>query len=79
MSLAKLSSKGQLVLPKEIRNAINANTGTVFRITVHDNKVLLEPIEKSLLNRLHGKYSGTPLTKDLEEEHAREILAEKSS
>lgn len=79
MPLAKLSSKGQLVLPKRIRKAIKADTGTVFRVTLQNNKVLLEPVEKSLLNRLYGKYSGTPLTKDLEEEHAQEVLAEKSS
>ncbi|MEW6327268.1 MAG: addiction module protein [Thermodesulfobacteriota bacterium] len=33
MPLAKLSSKGQLVLPKRIRKAIKADTGTVFRVT----------------------------------------------
>lgn len=79
MPLAKLSSKGQLVLPKKIRKAIKADTGTVFRVTLQNNKVLLEPVEKSLLNHLYGKYSGTSLTKDLEEEHAQEILIEKGS
>jgi hypothetical protein len=40
-----------------------------------DGCLLSEPVEKSLLDRLHRKYSGTPLVKDPEEKRAREILA----
>jgi len=79
MTLAKLSSKGQVVLPKEIRTAIKAEPGTTFRVFLQEKRVILEPISKSLVDHLYGKFSGAPLLDDLENEHAKEIAEEKGT
>lgn len=79
MRLIKLSSKGQVVLPKEIRTAVKAEPGTTFRVFLEEKKIILEPVSKSLVDHLYGKFSGTPLLDDLEDEHAKEIGKEKGA
>ncbi|MFO7684102.1 MAG: AbrB/MazE/SpoVT family DNA-binding domain-containing protein [Chloroflexota bacterium] len=68
-----LSSKGQLVIPKPIRDALGLEEGTRFRIQVAEGKIILEPQTVSLVERLYGKYADTDLLADLEEEHRLEI------
>lgn len=79
MATTKLSSKGQLVLPKSIRKAIKAEPGTAFKVSIHDGKIILEPILESFLDYLYGKFQGLSLLEDLEEEHAKEIQKENRS
>lgn len=76
MSLVKLSSKGQLVLPKGIREALGLGPGTILKITCRDQKILLEPITTSIIDRLYGKFADTELLTDLEAEHRREMRRE---
>jgi antitoxin PrlF len=40
---AKLSSKGQLTIPKEIRETLNVAPGTEFHLTVENGKLLATP------------------------------------
>ena len=42
-SITKLSTKGQIVLPKALRTAHRWNPGTEFIIQEHDEGVLLKP------------------------------------
>jgi AbrB family looped-hinge helix DNA binding protein len=42
METAKLTSKGQLVIPKKIRNAVRAKAGTQFAVRVDGEKIVLE-------------------------------------
>lgn len=79
MALTKLSSKGQVVLPKAIRTAIKADPGTTFRVSLQEKKIILEPVSKSLVDHLYGKFSGASLLDDLEDEHAKEIAEEKGA
>lgn len=79
MPIVKLSSKGQMVLPKEIREALGIGPGTVLKITRKGHKILLEPVAASMIDRLYGKYSGEEFLKDLETEHRQEILRENRS
>jgi len=76
MPLTKLSSKGQLVLPKPIREALGLGPGTTFRVTVHHDKIILEPLPPSLIDRLYGKYAGEDFLRELEAEHRQEIRRE---
>ncbi len=69
-----LSSKGQLVIPKPIRDALGLEEGTRLHVTVAEGKIILEPETASLIERLYGKYADTDLLADLEEEHRLEIL-----
>jgi AbrB family looped-hinge helix DNA binding protein len=79
MNLVKLSSKGQLVLPKEIRDALGVGPGTVMKVTRKDKKILLEPVAASMVERLYGKFAGEDFLKDLETEHYQEIRRESRS
>jgi AbrB family looped-hinge helix DNA binding protein len=42
METAKMTSKGQLVIPKKIRHAVRAKAGTEFAVRVDDGKIVLE-------------------------------------
>ncbi len=71
--LLRLSSKGQLVIPKTIRESLRLKNGDQFQVRVIDGKIVLEPVAKGLVEKLHGKYAGLNMLKSLEEEHQREI------
>ena len=77
MGLLKLSSKGQLVIPKEIRDAMGLGPGTILRINRKGKTIVLEAVAKSMIDRLRGKFSGEALLEDLEQEHRREIRRER--
>jgi len=71
--LLRLSSKGQLVIPKTIRESLRLKSGDQFQVRIIDGKIVLEPVAKGLVEKLLGKYAGHNMLKELEEEHRREI------
>ncbi|MCI0555315.1 MAG: AbrB/MazE/SpoVT family DNA-binding domain-containing protein [Anaerolineae bacterium] len=71
--LLRLSSKGQVVIPKTIRESLRLKNGDQFQVRVIDGKIVLEPVAKGLIEKLQGKYVGYDMLKILEEEHRREI------
>jgi AbrB family looped-hinge helix DNA binding protein len=74
--LARLSSKGQLVIPKALRRKLGLQAGTRFEVHSQDGKIVLEPLTSSALERLFGKYPRAGLLGELEEEHRRELADE---
>ena len=75
--LLRLSSKGQLVIPKTIRESLRLKNGDQFQVRVIDGKIVLDPVSKGLVEKLHGKYAGHNMLKSLEQEHKREIENER--
>ena len=75
--LLRLSSKGQLVIPKTIRETLRLKNGDQFQVQVIDGKIVLDPVTKGLVEKLHGKFAGSDLLKGLEEEHRWEIENER--
>lgn len=73
MPLVKLSSKGQLVLPKKIRDLLGLHPGTILKVECRDRKILLEPVMPSLIDRLYGKFAGEAFLTELETEHRQEL------
>ena len=71
--LVKLSSKGRLVIPKPIREALGLRHGTRFRVQVDQGRIILEPQMGSPVDALYGKYADADFLTDLEEEHRREV------
>lgn len=71
--LLKLSSKGQLVLPKSIREQLRLKNGDQFQARIVKGTIVLEPVTLGAIDRLHGILAGTDALKELEEEHRREI------
>lgn len=76
--LARLSSKGQLVIPKPIRQALGLRTGTRFHVRLEESKIILEPVITSPVDGLYGKYPHADFLADLEAEHQQEIRHEAS-
>ena len=74
--VVKLSSKGQLVIPKAIRKALALKAGTRFEVHLEQGRIILEPVETSAVDALYGKYSDVNLLADLETEHQREVTRE---
>ncbi|MGD9029890.1 MAG: AbrB/MazE/SpoVT family DNA-binding domain-containing protein [Anaerolineae bacterium] len=70
--LAKLSSKGQLVIPKAIRESLGLRRGAQFRVRLEAGKIVLEPVGPSVAEALYGKYAESDHLTDLEEEHRQE-------
>jgi AbrB family looped-hinge helix DNA binding protein len=76
---SKLSSKGQLIIPKAIRHSLALKSGSQFNIKVNNRKIILEPLEEdSPFKFLFGKYAGIDLLGPLEKEHQKEIKNERT-
>ena len=74
--LVKLSSKGQLVIPKPIREALGFLSGMQFQVRVEERKVILEPVDVSPVEALYAKYADADFLTELEEEHQQEMRNE---
>jgi AbrB family looped-hinge helix DNA binding protein len=73
----RLSTKGQLVIPKEIRDALGLRAGDRFNIRIENhNTLVLEPIRESGAEALYGKFAGEDLLTALETEHREELNRE---
>ncbi len=46
MSKTVVSKKGQVVIPKPIRDRLGLTPGTVLRVRIEGKKVILEPLER---------------------------------
>jgi AbrB family looped-hinge helix DNA binding protein len=73
-----LSSKGQLVIPKEVRNALSLKPGAKFEVELVGQQIMLKPVKatddfKTLLDRLTGSLAGTDALEMLENEHRWEL------
>lgn len=79
MITAKISSKGQLVIPKKIRKKFNIKPGTFFQIRIQKDNIVLTPMKKGPLDNLYGKFAGENILAELEREHADEIESENRS
>lgn len=72
--VVRVSSKGQLVIPKEIREALGIRPGTEVHVEVVGRKIVLEPIDSHTpVEALYGRYAAADLLSDLEAEHQTEL------
>ena len=74
----KLSSKGQLVLPKRVRQKLDLKPGAEFEIDIIDGKIILHPVHKQeelqkTLAKLRQIVHGTHLADDLRAERQQEM------
>ena len=73
MLSAELSPTGQVVIPQKVRDALGLEVGALFRVGVQEGKIILEPLPRSPIDSLYGKYAPVDLLSDQEAEHTREI------
>ena len=76
MLTARVSSKGQLVLPKRIRDELKIHEGSLFQVAHDGKRIILVPLKKSVQEKLHGKYRAEPLLEALETDHAEDLSRE---
>ena len=73
MAVTSLSTKGQIIIPKRIREALRLRPGAKFVIELEGDRLILRPVKGDIAQRLYGKYGDLDLLQDLEEEHLGEV------
>jgi AbrB family looped-hinge helix DNA binding protein len=58
--ITTVSTKGQLVIPSEMRASLGIEPGSRIAITLDQSRIILEPISKELVERTRGMFSGKP-------------------
>jgi len=83
MSIVKLSSKNQIVIPAEIRTQLGINPRARLRITLSDNKdeIIIKPLTNDPIEELTGILKDYPesLTKELLRKRDKDRIHENSS
>ncbi len=73
MHTATVSTKGWVVIPKDLRDKLGLRKGTQVQIVEYGRILALVPLPDDPVEALHGMLAGgPPLTADLLTEHARE-------
>ena len=79
MPVIKISSKGQIVIPRTVREKLDLRQGDQLSIGVADGKIILEPLERHPLLVLQGALKeGNSLTEALLDERRRDRAKEDS-
>jgi AbrB family looped-hinge helix DNA binding protein len=64
--ITTVSTKGQFVIPAEMRAALGIKPGTRIAVTRAEGKIILEPVTRELVEKTRGMLAGGPsLTKSL--------------
>lgn len=72
IQITTVSTKGQLVIPAEMRAALGITPGMRIAVRQEGSQIVLEPISKQIAARLRGKTKGGPSMTD-------ELLKERRS
>jgi AbrB family looped-hinge helix DNA binding protein len=72
--ITTVSTKGQLVIPSEMRTSLGIEPGTRVAITQDGLRIILEPVSEQLVDKTRGLFSGKP---SLSEELKRERRSSK--
>ena len=64
------TTKGQIVIPAEIRRKLGIKEGTRIRLDLDEEagQIILKPITGEVMSKLRGKYRGAGLLKALKED-----------
>ncbi|NPV51917.1 MAG: AbrB/MazE/SpoVT family DNA-binding domain-containing protein [Firmicutes bacterium] len=68
-----VSSKGQVVIPKAVRDAAGLRVGTRLKVTLEEGGILLTPVRAATVDALYGRFKGQDFIADLEVEHRIEV------
>jgi len=76
MGVTSLSVKGQVVIPKSLREVLGLQPGDKFIVMQEGDAIVLKPMKGKVATRLYGKYQGLRLLSDLKQEHLQEVQEE---
>jgi AbrB family looped-hinge helix DNA binding protein len=71
-TIARVSERGQIVIPAEIRRAVGMHANQRVDVTVDDGTVRIRPLPPMPLVAAQGKFRGQPLVDVLLEERRRD-------
>jgi AbrB family looped-hinge helix DNA binding protein len=76
----KISSKGQVTVPKEVRDALGLKAGDFVAFVAHDGEALLSPVKPPSLDDLRGALAdygkGGPIPKQVYRKKIGKALGE---
>jgi len=58
--ITSVSTKGQFVIPAEMRTALGIRPGTRIAVTQDESRIVLEPVTEDLVDKTRGMFSGKP-------------------
>ena len=79
MLTVRVSEKGQVVLPKQLRERLGVRRGHLLEVAEYDGGILLRPLTADRdaaprsWRRWRGVLKNTDALRDLEQEHSREV------
>ena len=79
MSFSKISAKGWIVIPAELRQRYGLKPGMRVQVVDYGGVVSLIPLFKNAVKQTAGMLKGNALTKALLDEHAEEAKHEQRS
>ncbi|MGA9527262.1 MAG: AbrB/MazE/SpoVT family DNA-binding domain-containing protein [Terriglobales bacterium] len=70
--ITSVSTKGQFVIPAEMRISLGIRPGTRIAVTQDGSRIVLEPVSEDLVDKTRGIFSGKPsLTAELKRQRRR--------
>jgi AbrB family looped-hinge helix DNA binding protein len=70
--ITTVSTKGQFVIPSEMRASLGIGPGTRIAVTQDGSRIVLEPVSEELVDKTRGLFSGKPsLSEALKRERRR--------
>ncbi len=74
MSVVRMLAKGQIVIPKAVRQTVGIKPGSRLHVTVHGKQILLSPLPGDPIRALRGIAKGGPsLTNALLEDRKEDL------
>lgn len=68
-----VSSKGQIAIPKAIREQIGLQEGTRLRLSVEGDTMVLRKSSEEVWEKWGGRFPKSRMLEDLEREHREEV------
>ncbi len=65
-SIVKISSKGQIVIPKEVRERLGIKAGGKLAVIVRDDEIILRKIERLNLSEISSRISSVVEKEDID-------------
>ena len=77
MLKARVSSRGQLALPKEVRDQLGLGEGTSVTVRVEGDEVILRKVVAGNWREWEGRFRGSNLLGDLARSRREELTRER--
>jgi AbrB family looped-hinge helix DNA binding protein len=71
--ITSVSTKGQFVIPAEMRTSLGIKPGTRIAVTQDGSRIVLEPVSEDLVDKTRGIFRGKPsLSSELKRQRQRQ-------